>query len=103
MLEQVLNALVPDSGRAGQEMSISGVSVDPARVRCPLLVIAAESDRFIPMSTITRIARRYGAPLETARGSGHMLIVEPGWERLASRVADWIETSVESIAGESPR
>ncbi len=88
--EALLAATIPDSGRAGREMSITGVPVDAARVRCPLLVVAAEDDRFIPARVVERVARRYGAPLDVAPAHGHMLIVEPGWEQLADRVERWI-------------
>jgi pimeloyl-ACP methyl ester carboxylesterase len=88
--DALLSAMLPDSGRAGREMSITGVPVDATRVRCPILVIAAEHDRFIPRRIVQRIARRYSAPLETVPGRGHMVIVEPGWEQLAARVERWI-------------
>jgi non-heme chloroperoxidase len=86
----LLANMLPDSGRAGREMSIIGVPVDASRVRCPLLVIAADEDRFIPRRIVERIARRYDAQLEVVPAHGHMIIVEPDWERLARRVDEWI-------------
>ncbi|MGH7618269.1 MAG: alpha/beta hydrolase [Gemmatimonadaceae bacterium] len=88
--ETLLAAMIPDSGRAGRDMSITGFPVDATRVRCPLLVIAAEHDHFIRPRVVERVARRYGAPFEVARGHGHMLIAEPGWDALADRVERWI-------------
>src|SRR5215467_12704151 len=88
--DALLAAMLPDSGRAGLEMSITGVPVDADRVRCPMLAVAAEHDRFIPPRIVERVARRYGAPFEVLPGRGHMLIVEPGWEQLADRVERWI-------------
>ena len=88
--ETLLDAMLPDSGRAGREMSITGVPVDAARVRCPLLVVAAEDDRFISARIVERVARRYGATLDVAPGHGHMVIAEPGWEQLADRVERWL-------------
>lgn len=88
--DAVLDLLVPDSGRAGREMSLVGVPVDRSRIRCPLLVIAAASDRFIPASIVAKIARRYDAALETIPDHGHMIILEPDWERLADRVIAWL-------------
>jgi pimeloyl-ACP methyl ester carboxylesterase len=85
-----LGELVPDSGRAGRELSLTGVAVSRRRVRCPLLVIAAERDHFVPARIVARVARRYGAPLRTIPDHGHMVIIEPGWESLAGDVADWI-------------
>jgi pimeloyl-ACP methyl ester carboxylesterase len=88
--DAVLDLLVPDSGRAGREMSLVGVPVDRSRVRCPLLVIAAADDRFIPAPIVAKIARRYGATLETIPNHGHMIILEPDWEALADRVIAWL-------------
>jgi pimeloyl-ACP methyl ester carboxylesterase len=88
--DTALAAMVPDSGRAGREMSLTGVAVDASRVRAPMLVIAAEDDRFIPSAVVARIARRYRATLETIGGHGHMVIIEPGWNSLAERVLRWL-------------
>lgn len=88
--EALFARMVPDSGRAGREMSITGVPVDASRVRVPMLVIAAEDDQFIPARIVERVARRYGATLEVIPGHGHMIILEPDWERLADRVERWI-------------
>jgi pimeloyl-ACP methyl ester carboxylesterase len=88
--DEMLNQLVPDSGRAGKEMSISGVPVDRDRVRCPMLVIGARDDQFIPVKIAERVARRYGAPVRILEGRGHMSIVEPGWESLADSIEQWI-------------
>jgi pimeloyl-ACP methyl ester carboxylesterase len=90
--ESILARLVPDSGRAGREMSITGVPIDRSKVRCPLLVIAAADDRFIPATIVAKVAARYGASLETVPGRGHMIILEPGWQTLAERVERWLWT-----------
>jgi pimeloyl-ACP methyl ester carboxylesterase len=92
MQDAFLDRLSADSGRAGREMSITGVPVDAARVRCPVLVVAAECDRFIPASIVRRIAARYHAPLEVFPGHGHMIVVEPGWQAVADRVMAFAES-----------
>ncbi len=89
--ESVLRHLSPDSGRAAREM-ITGVPVDARRVRCPMLVVVADEDRFIPKAIGARIAKRYHAPLMTTTGHAHMLVVEPGWELIAEAVASWIDS-----------
>jgi non-heme chloroperoxidase len=91
MQDVILDALVPDSGRAGKEMSITGVPVDRDRVRCPMLVFGSRDDRFIPVSIAERIAKRYGAPIRILENHGHMSVVEPGWESLADAVEQWIQ------------
>jgi len=90
MQDAVLAEMVPDSGRAAREMSITGVAVDRARVRCPVLVVAADEDRFIPKGIGERVAQRYGARIEMLTGHAHMNIIEPGWEDLADVVERWI-------------
>jgi pimeloyl-ACP methyl ester carboxylesterase len=90
--DALLDRMLPDSGRAARDVSLTGVPVDPSRVRCPLLVFAAEDDRFIPAHIVQRVAARYGAPLVMAEHHGHMLIVEPEWEAIADQVETWIRT-----------
>ncbi len=84
--DDLLDRLVDDSGRAGREMSITGVPVDARRVHCPVLVLAADDDRFIPKRIAERIARRYGAPIRIFPRRGHMLVLEPEWEAVAEAV-----------------
>lgn len=91
MQDAALAMMVPDSGRAGRDMSITGVAVDRTKLTCPLLVIGAQDDHFIPPSVVERIAKRYRAPLRMVPGRGHMLIIEPGWASLADAVARWIQ------------
>jgi pimeloyl-ACP methyl ester carboxylesterase len=85
-----LDMLVPDSGRAGREMSIWGVPIDRKKMRVPALVIAGDSDLFIPLSRSQRVAARYGAPCHVAPGRGHMLIIEPGYEEICAWIGDWV-------------
>jgi pimeloyl-ACP methyl ester carboxylesterase len=87
---RALAHLVPESGRAMRQLSITGVPVDAGKVHCPVQVFAAEHDQFVPPRVVARIAKRYHAPFEMLRGHGHIVIQEPGWESLAATVADWI-------------
>ena len=88
--DALLDILGPDSGHAGWQMSITGVPVDRRKIRCPMLVITADDDRFIPPRVARRVAQRYRAPLQTMLGHGHMVTVEPGWPVLADFVARWL-------------
>jgi pimeloyl-ACP methyl ester carboxylesterase len=87
---QALSELVPDSGRAAREISLTGIPVDASKVRCPLRVVAAEQDRFIPARVVGKIARRYRARLDVMPNHGHIVNMEPGWEALADDIASWI-------------
>jgi pimeloyl-ACP methyl ester carboxylesterase len=85
---------VPDSGRAGREMSLRSVKVDAERVGangCPVLVVTSDDDRFIPPHIAQRIAQRYHAPVYVARGHGHLMLREPGWNEPAAFIASWLE------------
>jgi pimeloyl-ACP methyl ester carboxylesterase len=86
----LIASLVPDSGRAGRDMSITGVPVDARRVTCPVLVVTGDDDHFIPRRISERVAERYGAPVRLFEGHGHMLIVERGWRAVAEAIADWL-------------
>jgi pimeloyl-ACP methyl ester carboxylesterase len=90
--DAILDALVPDSGRAGRDMSVVGFPVDRTAVKVPLFAITADQDHFIPKPIVERIAARYGAPLQTFVGHGHMLVLEPGWEAVADAAARWLES-----------
>ena len=89
--QRAMSELVPDSGRAGREISLTGVPVDRKSVRCPMLVIGAEEDHFVPARVVAQIAKRYDAPLRLLAGHGHVVTMEPGWESLAGDVAGWIQ------------
>ncbi|HZI42468.1 MAG TPA: alpha/beta hydrolase [Gemmatimonadaceae bacterium] len=90
---------VSDSGRAGREMSLGSVKVDAERVRsngCPVLVVTSDDDRFIPPRIAQRVAQRYRAPVYMARGHGHLMLQEPGWNEPASFIAQWLERETPS-------
>lgn len=89
---RAISELVPDSGRAGRELSLAGVPVDVAKVLCPMFVIAAEKDRFVPARIVEKIAKRYGALYKVIPGHSHIVNMEPGWQDLAGEIARWLET-----------
>lgn len=62
--------------------------------RPPLLLIAGEADRTIPLPVVRAAYRTQSkAPSETAfrsfPGRSHMLLTEPGWEEVADFALDW--------------
>lgn len=82
--------LVPDSGRVARQLAFAGVAVDARAVRCPMLVVGGDADRFVPLAVVRRVAARYGAPLHVAAGRAHMIPLEPGWADTAARIAEWL-------------
>jgi pimeloyl-ACP methyl ester carboxylesterase len=91
--------LVPDSGRAARQVALGVYDVPQRSVRVPLLVVGAEHDRFIPMNVARRLALRYDAPLHLARGHGHFLFAEPGWETEVGAILDWIDRLPAPVRG----
>ena len=58
--------------------------------RTPLLVLGAENDALVPASEVLETARRYGAEAEIMARVAHVMMFEPGWDRVARRVAGWL-------------
>ena len=93
-LQATFARFVPDSGRAGREMSLGAIRVDAGRLRenvRKVLVVTSDDDRFVPQRVAQRIAQRYRAPLYIARGHGHLLQREPGWREPAEFIAGWLD------------
>ena len=99
MRDDVLDRLVPESGRATFEIMSWGLDlshaseVDADAVSAPLLFLTGSEDRINPPSTVARIAALYQdrATAEVLDGMGHWLIGEPGWEKLAERALEWLK------------
>ncbi|HEU4631479.1 MAG TPA: alpha/beta fold hydrolase [Gemmatimonadaceae bacterium] len=82
--------LVPDSGRVGRELSLGGLAVDRDRVRCPMLSISAEEDRFFPPRVGREISARYHCAWWRYRAHAHFVVMEPGWETIAADAERWL-------------
>jgi pimeloyl-ACP methyl ester carboxylesterase len=80
----------PESGRAARELAFGLIPVDPARVACPTLVVAAGDDQITPPGVQRRIARRYGADYLEAAGHAHMLMLEDGWGVPFGQILAWL-------------
>jgi pimeloyl-ACP methyl ester carboxylesterase len=57
----------------------------PKRVNVPVLVLVGR-DRIFTVREQQTTARRYGTTAEIFPETGHNLMVEPGWERVADRI-----------------
>lgn len=58
----------------------------------PLLVLGGGQDVLFPEHMVHRTARAYGAEAEILPGMGHAMMLEPDWERVAARLAGWLQT-----------
>ncbi|WP_154794973.1 alpha/beta hydrolase [Occultella kanbiaonis] len=71
----------------------------PDRVRAPVLVLAAEEDRFFTLAEMERTARTYGTRAVVVEGSGHDLMLDGGWPDVAHRIDAWVRTTATETAG----
>ncbi|HEU4585119.1 MAG TPA: alpha/beta fold hydrolase [Gemmatimonadaceae bacterium] len=81
-----------ESGRAARELALGAMAVDAKRVTCPLLSVGAADDHFLPPRIARSLARKYDAEHREYAGHGHYIVGEPGWERVADDVAEWVAT-----------
>jgi alpha-beta hydrolase superfamily lysophospholipase len=62
----------------------------PERVTTPLLVLGAAYDACCSQDEIQKTARAYGTEAEFFSGMGHNMMLEPGWQSVAERIAGWL-------------
>lgn len=89
--DEQFSRLVPDSGRAGRELSLGIPKVDEDRVRVPVLVVTGLDDQFVVPRVARALARKYSAELAEYPGHAHHIITEPGWEQPCDDIISWIE------------
>ena len=57
----------------------------------PILILAAENDRMIPLSALKMAAERYQAELNVIRDIAHHMVLDSGHDRVATAALDWLE------------
>lgn len=95
----VFDQLGPESGRVMFEMFFwmfddhHAMKVDIDKVDCPVLIVSGAEDRAVNPNTCRALAKLYGdrATFLSAEGHAHFLFMEPGWEKPAAQVADWLD------------
>lgn len=99
---QVFRWFVPESGRALFEVLYWALDlerrthVDESAIDCRMLALTGEDDVICPPQALAPLARKY-APLleiEILPGHAHWILTEPGWERIADRIADWLDLAI---------
>jgi pimeloyl-ACP methyl ester carboxylesterase len=55
-----------------------------------VLVMGAEEDRLIPANAVRRCAAWHGATAEFLHHTGHLLMLDVGWEGVADRIGTWL-------------
>jgi non-heme chloroperoxidase len=93
----VFDKFGPESGRAFFELffwmfdQTGATVVDTGAVRCPVLCLIGADDKIVSPQTARETAGAYPeAAFWKLDGHGHMLVLEPGAEDIARRIADWI-------------
>ncbi len=98
----IFDRMGPESGHAFFELFFwmfderQVTAIAAHKVACPLLVASGTLDRGVSPANARQIVQHYGgrASLHEVPGGGHYMQMEPGWERLASTCADWMEREV---------
>jgi pimeloyl-ACP methyl ester carboxylesterase len=83
--------LQPESQRAIWDMSLFDLPQLWRVRRPPLLVLGAERDVLVPQAQVQLAARFYGTQAEMFPGTGHMMMLEAGWQKSADRIIEWVE------------
>ena len=92
--DAIFERLVPESGMAARDITFGAVAVDQTRVQCPVLVVTSNQDRLVVPRIGRALARKYVAEHFVADGYAHLVISEPGWEKVATKVLDWLDRVV---------
>ncbi len=67
--------------------------LDPEAVTAPVLVIGAEHDAFVSTLLVEHTSRYYGGEA-VMFPMAHAMMLDAGWERVASHIADWLALSL---------
>ena len=88
--DKFYSRLVPESGRAGFELSVGTIAVHEWRVTCAMLVVTGRDDQFVVPRVARALARKYNAPLKQYDSFAHHIMSEPGWEGPAADILEWM-------------
>lgn len=96
--EDVFRTLTWESGKAAAEMGLwfldrgRASRIDASRISSPVLVAGAALDRITPVAFARQTAESYGrdATYREYKDFAHWVLSEPGWERIAGDVREWL-------------
>lgn len=100
--EAVRASLIAESGLIAYELGFGSLNlarsnfVDRTRVACPLLALAGERDRIVPLGVSRAMAAYYGAQMDfrAFAGRAHWLLGEAGYEARIDDALQWLERVV---------
>jgi len=94
---RVFDKFGPESGRALFELffwmfdQTAATEVDTSAVTCPALCLSGAEDHIVSVRTAKATADAYPqAEFWVLENHAHMLLLEPGAEDIAGRIADWL-------------
>jgi pimeloyl-ACP methyl ester carboxylesterase len=92
ILDEAARHLSPESSRAILDLSLRLHWIPPERNGTPLIVVGAAGDRIATPEDVRATARHHAVEATIVPGLAHMMMLEPGWERVAQALARWLET-----------
>ena len=91
ILAESTRHLTDESSRALLDLSMRLHWLKPERHGAKLMVLGAGGDRISTPDDARATARHHGVVATIVPGLAHMLMLEPGWERVAQAMARWLE------------
>ncbi|WP_166263960.1 alpha/beta hydrolase [Marinobacter caseinilyticus] len=95
----LLADLVYESGHVAYEVAFGPLNlrhtnrVNKPSISCPMLALAGQRDRIVPVAVSRKLANWYGDALTYWEypQHAHWLLGEPGWEGIVDRTLKWLE------------
>jgi pimeloyl-ACP methyl ester carboxylesterase len=89
IVNQVADILQPESARALRDMGLHGLP--RGVIPIPLMVAVGMKDRLIRAESGLAMAEEYGVTAYQYPTMAHMLQIEPGWEKVAFDISEFLE------------
>lgn len=91
--DELIDEMVPDSGRAFRSMSFGTkpVRVPRRSLSCPVLCVSGTADINVSRGSTKRIVRRFAAQHHVANGAPHWIIAESLADEVFPPVAEWLQ------------
>lgn len=87
---EILRSMVPDSSHLIKEFFAPRAEIDPARIRCPVRIIAGSDDRIVPVSSLRKMAQRLSADFREYPNHGHWVMGEDRGEEIVRDIHRWL-------------
>lgn len=81
-----------ESHRALVDLSVMNFAPIPREHRPPILMLAGEKDALLPHHLVHAAAAHCGVVGQTIPEVGHAVMLDPHWELVAQRLADWLQS-----------